>query len=304
MASLFIAHSSHDSSLATRLNDDLTRLGHNVWVYEQRTRVGRSIPLKMQEALEGADYVVYMISRASRGSGFTDREWLATIWREMEDRRVRLLPALVDDTRIPGLLRDKAYADFRGSYVIGLRDLILALEAPAEEAGIRHVYGDIMDMYGDWEALFEHSRRLDLFLMYGRTWRNTYLKYIERLVGQRDGRVRVVLPDISPASKALALYAKLMRTSQKSLRGLIEEAYTEFAALRPKSRVQLYSTQALYRHALYLFDTGGVLALYALTGQRIPTPCFLVADGSVLDAIRTDFERLVNPRSGLTQRVT
>jgi len=221
----------------------------------------------------------------------------------MEERRVRLLPALVDNTRIPGLLRDKAYADFRDSYVAGLRDLILALEAPAEEAGIRRVYGDIMDMYGDWEALFSRSRRLDLFLMYGRTWRNTYLKHIERLISHRDGRLRVVLPDSSPTSKAVALYAKLMRTSQRNLRGLIEEAYTDFAGLKPKSRVQLYSTQALYRHALYLFDTGGVLALYALCGLRIPTPCFLVADGSVLDATRTDFERLVNPRSGLTQRV-
>jgi hypothetical protein len=46
-----------------------------------------------------------------------------------------------------------------------------------------------------WEQLFKNASRLDIFISYGHTWRNTLLERIDKLLANEDARLRVILPD-------------------------------------------------------------------------------------------------------------
>ncbi len=47
--------------------------------------------------------------------------------RELDEKRVLVLPVLLEDCEIPIFLREKMYADFRTSFDVGLKNLVDAL---------------------------------------------------------------------------------------------------------------------------------------------------------------------------------
>lgn len=63
--------------------------------------------------------------------------------------------------------------------------------------------------------------------------------------------------------------------------------------MEPCRHVEVYVTTMAFRHAVYLFSRHAVLALYALCGERIPTPAMLVSEGELLSFLRIDFDRLI-----------
>jgi TIR domain/AbiTii len=127
MARIFISHSSHDKAVARKLVDDLRALGHEPWLDEYAIRVGDSIPGKIEEGLQNADFVAVLLSPAAVQSGWVDREWKAKYWAEVLADRVMVLPVLLEDCEIPLLLGPKKYADLR-NYAVGLVQLIGAID--------------------------------------------------------------------------------------------------------------------------------------------------------------------------------
>jgi hypothetical protein len=163
----------------------------------------------------------------------------------------------------------------------------------ASDAGIVRFYGDFVDIGGDWEGLFAASSTLDLAIMYGATWRNTYRKNVHALAERPGGRIRVVLPDPSADSLVAALYAHSLRMTPDDFRRKVTEAIDDFYSMGPPRHVEIYLTTAMFRHAIYLFTHQAVLALYALCSERIPTPALLVSDRGLLSFMRDDFDRLL-----------
>jgi len=127
MARVFICHSSHDKAVARNLVADLQRLGHEPWLDEYAIRVGDSIPDKIEEGLQNADFVAVLLSPAAVQSGWVDREWKAKYWAEVSAGRVMVLPVLLEDCDIPLLLAPKKYADLR-NYATGLVQLVGAID--------------------------------------------------------------------------------------------------------------------------------------------------------------------------------
>jgi hypothetical protein len=127
MARVFICHSSRDKAIARKLADDLRTLGHEPWLDEYAIRVGDSIPGKIEEGLQNADFVVVLLSPSAVKSGWVDREWKAKYWAEVSAGRVMVLPVLVEDCEIPLLLAPKKYADLR-NYATGLVQLVGAID--------------------------------------------------------------------------------------------------------------------------------------------------------------------------------
>jgi DNA-binding XRE family transcriptional regulator len=162
------------------------------------------------------------------------------------------------------------------------------------QSGIVRFYGDFVDIEGDWDALFSVSSTLDLAIMYGATWRNTHRKRLTALAERADGRIRLVLPDPSPNSPVVDLYAHMLDMPSEEFRRKITEAIRDFQTIGPRRHVEIYVTSSVFRHAVYLFTHQAVLALYALCGERIATPAFLAADGELLSFLRTDFDRLLD----------
>lgn len=160
-------------------------------------------------------------------------------------------------------------------------------------SGITRFYSDFVDVKDDWESLFATSSTLDLAIMYGATWRNTYHKHLNALAARPDGRIRVVLPEPAPSSPLVTLYARLLGIAPDEFCHKVTEAIQDFRAIGPRRHVEVYLTTAVFRHAIYLFTHQGILALYALCGERIPTPALLASEGGLLSFMRQDFDRLL-----------
>jgi len=127
MGRVFISHSSHDKGVARKLVADLKTLGHEPWLDEYAIRVGDSIPDKIEQGLQNADFVAILLSPAAVRSGWVDREWKAKYWAEVSAGRVMVLPVLLEDCEIPLLLAPKKYADLR-NYATGLVQLVAAID--------------------------------------------------------------------------------------------------------------------------------------------------------------------------------
>jgi hypothetical protein len=48
---------------------------------------------------------------------------------EIERRKVTVLPIRLDGAKVPDSILDKKYADFTGSYSVGLKDLLQSIGA-------------------------------------------------------------------------------------------------------------------------------------------------------------------------------
>jgi hypothetical protein len=170
----------------------------------------------------------------------------------------------------------------------------------AAVSGIVRFYGDFVDIESDWDALFAASSTLDLAVMYGATWRNTYRKNLHVLAGRPGGRVRVVLPNPSADPLHVALYAHTLRITPDDFRRKVTEAIDDFHTIGPRRHVEVYLTSAMFRHAIYLFTHQAILGLYALCSERIPSPALLASDGGLLSFMRLDFDRLLEQSDRIT----
>jgi TIR domain/AbiTii len=124
MAKIFLSHSSKDKDFVRRLADDLTEMGHTVWLDERQIKVGDSIVSKVSEGIATADYVVIVLSSNSVESGWFAKEWEAQLWQEINQGRTMVIPVLIEECEIPIILQPKKYADFRKNYTKGFVELM------------------------------------------------------------------------------------------------------------------------------------------------------------------------------------
>ena len=128
-ARIFISHSSADKEFAAWLWSDLKAAGHDPWFDSHEILVGQSIPQRISEGLENSDFIIVVLSEDAIKSKWLEREWHAKYWKEVNDGRVIVLPALLRECAIPELLKTKKCADFRKSYHDGLEDILLAIDS-------------------------------------------------------------------------------------------------------------------------------------------------------------------------------
>jgi len=130
-----MSYSHKDKSFAKRLASDLRDHGHDVWIDETKLLIGDSLFEKIGDAINNMDFVVAIISLASIKSRWVQKELEIALNREIGERRVVVLPILVDDVILPPFLKGKVYADFRSgkSYQESLSKIVDRL-GPATEA--------------------------------------------------------------------------------------------------------------------------------------------------------------------------
>jgi hypothetical protein len=303
MPRIFLSHSSKDKKFVRELASDLRKLGHTVWLDEYEISVGESIVGRVGSGIRQAEFVIVVLSRSSVASGWVEREWHEKYWQEINAAQVMVLPVLLEDCPIPALLSPKKYADFRSDYKLGLISLATSLQPYHSISGIVRYYADFVDIVDDWRGLFAQSRHLDLLVMYGGTWRYTYLKELRALVEHPEGRLRAVLPELSPRAPLLQVYAKRLATTTRDVLERVTTATEDLKALALRGHVEIYSVPLYFYHACYLFDTGGVIALYSYRSARVATPALMLSDGEFLRFLRTDFEWLVSDDNPIRQTI-
>lgn len=112
MSNVFLSHSHADKPFARRLAARLESEGHGVWIDEAEINIGDSLIEKIRDGIDQVDYVAAILSSASIGSEWVTRELDIASNREIEEKRVVVLPLLVEHVKLPGFLKGKFYGDF------------------------------------------------------------------------------------------------------------------------------------------------------------------------------------------------
>lgn len=124
---VFISYSHVDRDFVDRLAKQLVAHRVNVWVDRWELNVGDSLITKIQDAISGASALLVILSKASVESEWCKKELSVGLIRELSEKRVVVLPVIIDDRKIPGFLTDKMYADFRTPFDDGLSLILDAL---------------------------------------------------------------------------------------------------------------------------------------------------------------------------------
>ena len=136
MPGVFISYSSKDRPFAQQLASDLKAQGLRVWYDQWELKVGDSLIAKISAGIRAQDYLLVVLSRSSVSSEWVHKELSAALMRELREKRVVVLPVLIEDCEIPPLISDKVYADFRGDYRTGLNKLLDAFPGDLFVSGI------------------------------------------------------------------------------------------------------------------------------------------------------------------------
>ena len=124
LSPVFLAHSSVDKILISRIAFDLRKRGLPVWFDKWELKVGDSLHDKIEHGIESSGYLVVALSKHSVESPWVKIELNAGLAIELEKRQVFVLPILIEQCQIPLFLKDKKYADFKKSYQYGLDELL------------------------------------------------------------------------------------------------------------------------------------------------------------------------------------
>nr|WP_321513828.1 toll/interleukin-1 receptor domain-containing protein [uncultured Pseudodesulfovibrio sp.] len=81
------------------------------WVDEAEIRIGESLITKISKGIYETDLILAFLSASSVVSPWVQKELSLAMNREICERRIAVLPILIDACPIPHFLRDKLYAD-------------------------------------------------------------------------------------------------------------------------------------------------------------------------------------------------
>lgn len=110
MYRVFISHNSADKAFARQLAEALRTPEIHAWIDENEIYVGEDILDQMGESLRQMDLLVFLISANALGSEWVDREIKFATRREIKEKRVMILPFILDGTSIddlPWFLQDR-----------------------------------------------------------------------------------------------------------------------------------------------------------------------------------------------------
>ena len=110
---IFISYSRTDVAFVDWLAKRLVARRHHIWMDRWELSIGDSLISKIQGALTDSDAMLIVLSKNSVGSEWCKKELNSGLMRELEEKRVLILPCVIDDCNIPLFLREKLYADFR-----------------------------------------------------------------------------------------------------------------------------------------------------------------------------------------------
>ncbi len=177
---VFISYSHEQKGFVDILAANLFKRKINVWVDRWELGVGDSIINQIQEAITEASALLIVLSRASVESAWCKKEIESGLLRELEAKRVIVLPVMFEDCEIPIFLRGKVYADFRKSFDDGLASILDAIaKVTSESLGRSNGPLDFHTDWGiDWGTLQKlYFMRISLFLHSAKILHSIYLEF-------------------------------------------------------------------------------------------------------------------------------
>lgn len=121
---IFISYSHKDREFVDRLAMQLVARNVNIWLDRWELSVGDSLVDKVQEAVDGASALLVILSKSSTQSEWCKKELSSGLLRELEEKRVVVMPVMLEDCAVPVFARGKMFADFRTDFNSGVKAVI------------------------------------------------------------------------------------------------------------------------------------------------------------------------------------
>lgn len=112
MKKVFISHSSNDKPFVRKLAKALSSSGIESWIDESEIKYGESLISKISSSIEEIDLIIAIISPDSIKSSWVRKELEWAMTKEINSRKISVIPILIKKCDIPFFLSDKLYADF------------------------------------------------------------------------------------------------------------------------------------------------------------------------------------------------
>jgi hypothetical protein len=157
---LFISYSHADKEFVDSLARQLVANRVSVWLDKWEIHAGDSLLTKVQNAISGASALLVVLSKTSVKSDWCTKELNAGLMRELDEKRVIVVPILLEDCPIPTFLREKFYADFRTSFDHGLE---VILESIARVTNATQGRVEQLNYHTDWAIDWGDINGKDVF---------------------------------------------------------------------------------------------------------------------------------------------
>lgn len=106
MATVFVSYSHADKKLADAIARGLEERGLSVWIDSKGLRVGDSIITRIATAIAEGDFLLALVSAASRNSSWCRKEIALAMTEGINNQRVTVLPLRIGDVEMPPELKD------------------------------------------------------------------------------------------------------------------------------------------------------------------------------------------------------
>lgn len=149
MSSIFLSHNSKDKPFVRKLANDLRRQGFYVWVDEAEIKLGDSLIEKIREGLDRVEYVGVVLSSNSVNSEWVKKEIDIAMNQEIEGKKIKVIPIMLEKVDPPSFLKGKLYADFTSDdqYASGLEMLVARLSENLNSEQTRSLSSSEVDGY-------------------------------------------------------------------------------------------------------------------------------------------------------------
>lgn len=151
---VFISYSSEDKTFVERLSQKLVENHIGVWLDKWEMKPGDSLMDKIQNGLEDSSYLLVVLSKHYVSSEWCRKEQNAGLVKEINSKKVVVIPILLENCLIPVFLQEKVYADFRGNFENGFTELFRSLSIIANDhMGRFYNNGLIVDFAFNWGVI-------------------------------------------------------------------------------------------------------------------------------------------------------
>ena len=109
IATCFISYNHADRPFASAIATGLSERGYRVWIDEGELRIGDSLVEAISTAIDHVDFLVALVSEASVGSSWCQKELSLAMSGEINRKGITVLPCRLGEATMPPSLRDKLY---------------------------------------------------------------------------------------------------------------------------------------------------------------------------------------------------
>lgn len=127
---VFLSHSSRDKARVQRLAEQLRDAGLQVWFDQWVIQPGDDIYSAIEYGLEYSRVLILCISQVALDSDWVKLERNTAIFRDPQNKERRFIPLLLEDCKMPAVIRRLAYVDWRSESAETLINLIQSCRSP------------------------------------------------------------------------------------------------------------------------------------------------------------------------------